>query len=161
MTDNLLSQTSAGYFCEYHEIYFTHPFTHRPLIEFCLGVPLSQLLLNAQPRSLMRRSFRNLLPSKITARASKGLVDEALARAVQREWSSVGDLRRWELCDRGFVDSKCFLDSLNKIRLGRRLTNEHVIRAFSIERWLRSLRRAMQSYGIERSPHPALLQLGQ
>src|SRR5260370_3026015 len=49
IVENLLHQTSAGYFGEYRDIFISHPFTHRPLMEFCLAITVSQLLLNAQP----------------------------------------------------------------------------------------------------------------
>ncbi len=139
IVENLLDQTSAGFFAEYHDIFVSHPFTHRPLMEFCLAVPVSQLLLNGQPRSLMRRSLRDLVPAKIAQRVSKGLLDEALARAAQREWSSVGDLGRWQLCERGVVDPTQLSKSLQKARLGLQMTNENLVRVLSMERWLRSL----------------------
>ncbi len=136
---NLLAQTAAGYFSAYQDIYLSHPFTHRPLLEWCLGVPVGQFLRDGQPRSLMRRAMRELLPPKVATRQSKGVLDEALARALQREWSSVGDLRCWQLCQRGFVEPRALGASLATARLGLHLTNEHLGRVFSLERWLRSL----------------------
>ncbi len=136
---NLIGQISAGYFSDYRHISLTHPYTHRPLIEFCLGVPIAQLVLDGEPRSLMRRALRDLLPAKVAKRRSKGILEEAIGRAVQRDWSVVGDLRRWQLCQRELVQPRQLSESLHKARLGIQLTNEHVLRVFSMERWLRSL----------------------
>lgn len=43
-----LSHLSSGYFGEYGAVFVTHPYLHRPLIEFCLAVPLNQLVRNGQ-----------------------------------------------------------------------------------------------------------------
>ncbi len=108
-------------------------------MEFCLAVPVSQLLLNGRPRSLMRRALKDVVPAKIAERVSKGMLDEALARATQREWWAIGDLRRWQLCERGFADPSQLSNSLKKARMGLQQTNENLVRVFSMERWMRSL----------------------
>jgi asparagine synthase (glutamine-hydrolysing) len=144
---DLLSRTiGAGYFNEYCDLYISHPYTHRPLVEFCLAAPLSQFLRGGQTRSLMRRAFVDTLPPKINRRLSKATVDETLIRALQREWSQNSDLSRWEVCQREFVDSDQLSHSLDHMRLGREHLSGPLIRLFSLERWLRSLRRwpAMQ-----------------
>jgi asparagine synthase (glutamine-hydrolysing) len=137
----LFAQLSAGYMSEYHDIHVTHPYAHRPLVEFCLGLPVSQFLRAGQTRSLMRRALHDLLPAKVRDRKSKGSLDEPLARALQREWShAVGDLRRWELCERGLVDPKQLHQSLTAMRLGlQNSAHGNFLRVFSLERWLRSL----------------------
>jgi asparagine synthase (glutamine-hydrolysing) len=137
----LFAQLSAGYMSEYQDIHVTHPYAHRPLVEFCLGLPVSQFLRSGQTRSLLRRALHDLLPAKVRDRKSKGTLDEPLARALQREWSqAAGDLSRWELCARGLVDPRRLNESLNAMRLGlQTLAHGNFLRVFSLERWLRSL----------------------
>jgi asparagine synthase (glutamine-hydrolysing) len=137
---SLFSQVSAGYLNEYADIYVSYPYTYRPLVEFCLGLPISQSLRNGETRSLMRRALRDILPDKIVKRQSKGGLTESLARALDREWEDLGDLHRWELSQREFINPQLFGEDLRKARLGLEPKDSNVLRAFSLERWLRSLK---------------------
>jgi len=137
--DLLFRSTGAGHFNEYPQLYVSHPYTHRPLLEFCLATPLSQFLRDGQTRSLMRRSLGELLPTEILKRASKGLADELIIRTLQREWDSVGDLRRWQVCERGFVQTAQVSAAFNRARLGFQDSSGLLMRIVSTERWLRSL----------------------
>jgi asparagine synthase (glutamine-hydrolysing) len=139
--DNLFRTVGVGYFNEYSDIYVSHPYTHRPLVEFCLGVPLSQFLREGRTRSLMRRALVDLLPPRINRRVSKAGADEAYIRALQRECPSNSDVRKWSVCDRGFVDSMLFAHSLDRMRLGIQEISGYLMRVISMERWLRSLAR--------------------
>jgi asparagine synthase (glutamine-hydrolysing) len=129
----------SGFLREFDELYISHPYSHRPLIEFCLGVPVSQFLRNGNTRSLMRRALKDLLPQKIVKRVSKGLVDETMARALRREWTNTGSLLNWQLCVRGYVTHAHLLESLTITRLGIVHHIGPLVRLFSFERWLRSL----------------------
>jgi hypothetical protein len=136
---SLFATTAAGYLNEYPGLYVTHPFTHRPLVEFCLAVPASQLVRGGESRSLMRRALRGILPDAIVRRQTKGALDECVARALEREWKAVGDIHSWQLCQRGLAEPRLLLQSLEKARLGLRLEDQSLVRIFSLERWLRSL----------------------
>lgn len=149
----MFDQLSMGYFDEYEALYISHPYTHRPLVEFCLSIPLAQFLRNGEGRSLMRRALRDLLPQKVARRKSKGLVDEALARALQREWSQIGDLAQWEVCQRGYIDPERLRDSLNRMRMGLQPEADgSLLRVFSLERWFRSLSHVNRDQGLPKSP---------
>jgi asparagine synthase (glutamine-hydrolysing) len=136
---HLLTVIAAGYLNEYSDIYITHPYSHRPLLEFCLAVPASQLVRNGEMRSLMRRALGTILPPKLLQRKSKGMIDEALIRVLQREWQEIGDVTEWQVCQRGLVDAQRLRDSLERMRVGLQLTQEPLIRVFTFERWLRAL----------------------
>jgi hypothetical protein len=49
---------------------YTHPFAHRPLIEFVMSVPPDVLCGPGQPRRLMRRALGDLWPPRLRARRS-------------------------------------------------------------------------------------------
>ena len=141
MVDHMFRYTGSGFLQEYADIYGSHPYSHRPLVEFCLACPLSQFLRDGQTRSLMRRSLAHLLPAKTIKRNSKGLLDETIVRAVNREWNTITEPADWEVCKRGYVGSLALEDSLRKARLGLIYLTGPLIRLFSLERWLRSLGR--------------------
>jgi asparagine synthase (glutamine-hydrolysing) len=137
--DLLFRTVGCGYFNEYKKLYVSHPYTHRPLVEFCLSASLSQFLRGGQTRSLMRRALIRVLPEKICKRKGKAGADEAYVRAMQREWTRIGDLRQWQICHRGFVDPSELSASLRSMRLGFQHQSGYLMRLVSMERWLRSL----------------------
>jgi asparagine synthase (glutamine-hydrolysing) len=145
----------SGFLQEFGELYISHPYSHRPLIEFCLSVPVSQFLRDGETRSLMRRSLGKLLPAQIVNRVSKGLLDETVARALHREWPSIKDVLNWQVCERGYVTQAHLVESLNRTRLGIVDLIGPLIRLFSLERWLRSLT-CVPTRSVRMKPHPTL-----
>lgn len=143
VVDRMFRVLGTGFDQEYPQIYASHPYSHRPLIEFCLGAPVSQFLRDGQSRSLMRRAMNDILPTKTARRVSKGLVDETIARALQRDWGCLSALSDWQVIRRGYVLIDGLTRTINRARLG--LLNElgSLIRLFSLERWLRSLDRVV------------------
>jgi asparagine synthase (glutamine-hydrolysing) len=137
--EHMFRYLGSGFLHEYDELYFSHPYSHRPLVEFCLGTPVSQFLRRGQTRSLMRRAFQDLLPRKTARRVSKGLLDEGFTRALQREWASVLAVVHWQICEREFVEHTRLMEALNHARLGILDMTGSLLRLFSLERWLRSL----------------------
>jgi asparagine synthase (glutamine-hydrolysing) len=144
---NMLDQTSAGHFGQYRDIYVSHPYAYRPLVEFCLSTPVSQFLLDGQTRSLMRRAMHDILPLKIAMRQSKGSLDETVARAIHKAWDQLQDVENWVLCERGYADSAELLTSLRKARNGLLVPGEYLTRVITLESWLRSLD-ALSTNGI-------------
>lgn len=137
LADHLLHLTGSGFLNEYQQLYISHPFSHRPLIEFCLGIPISQFLRDGHTRSLLRRI--GVLPPKNAKRVSKGLLGETVLRAVRREWHSLGDLKKWKVCQRGYAEPVELEKTLNRTHSGFLDLSGSLFRLFSIERWLRSL----------------------
>jgi asparagine synthase (glutamine-hydrolysing) len=152
--DLLFRTVAASYFSEYRHLYVSHPYTHRPFVEFCLSTPLSQFLRAGQTRSLMRRALADVLPTKICKRLSKTGVDEAYVRAWQREWARNSDVRSWSVSERGLVDPDHLSNSINSMRLGIEDLSGPLMRLVSIERWLRSLGRIRRRCkSIHGAPH--------
>ena len=141
---SLFNMTSAGYTSEYRDVYVSHPFLYRPLVEFCLAVPPDQFLRNGEGRSLMRRVLSGLLPPRILTRKSKGAINEAFSRALQKDWELMDDLRQWQLCRRGFAEPRILQEHLTRSMLGIDPPGSHVVRILSAERWLRSLENVYQ-----------------
>jgi hypothetical protein len=137
--DHMFRFLGSGFLSEYQELYVSHPYGHRPLVEFCFAVPISQFLRGGQTRSLMRRALSDVLPAKTRKRLGKGLLDEALLRALQKEWEDVSAVREWQVCQRDFVEPKQLADSLQKMRLGFLDQGMGLFRLVSLERWFRSL----------------------
>jgi asparagine synthase (glutamine-hydrolysing) len=116
----------------------SHPYMHRPLVEFLHAIPQQQKLRPGETRSLMRRALKNLLPPKVLNRKTKRGPDEATLRALNREWPQ---LERIFIDPRaqafGYVDGKTLLAAFERARHGQGDTNLFVM--ISLELWLRSL----------------------
>lgn len=142
----LFGLISTGMAQEYEDLYVSHPYNHRPLLEFCLGIPISQLLqANRQlgtctTRSVMRRAFSTVLPSQVAVRLSKGNMDEAISRAACRELHTlIGNVAHWDVCRRGYISAKGFEQALENLASGIISKSGSVFRVCMLERWLRSL----------------------
>lgn len=92
----------------------------------------------------MRRALSGLLPPRILTRKSKGAINEAFSRALQKDWELMDDVSQWQLCRRGFADPRILQEHLTKLMLGIDPPGSHVVRILSAERWLRSLEIAHQ-----------------
>lgn len=135
----LFAELSAGYFNEYSSLYVSHPYAYGPLVEFCLSTHVSQFLRNGETKSLLRRALAGVLPSKLRQRKSKGAVEETFARAVDRDWSQIGDLRTWQTVERGYAEPGQLQRDFEHMRMGMQQSAFNLVRVCSIERWFRSL----------------------
>ena len=99
----------------------------------------------------MRRALRDVLPPRILRRNSKGSVDEALCRAVQREWNEFDHLSRWQVCERELVDPQRLRREVELMKLGLQAPTNRMVRVFSLERWLRSLSRVRHDLQVAAS----------
>ncbi|HWZ45822.1 MAG TPA: asparagine synthase-related protein [Candidatus Saccharimonadales bacterium] len=141
LTHGLQRSIAAGLWNVYPDIYVSHPYFHRPLVDFCLAVPITQMQRDGTTRSLLRRALAGLLPKKTLNRKGKADIYEGFARAAQRDWTEWGDIGRWEVCRAGFVKQKELSELLRNLRMGLHVAAEvgfapHVI---VLERFLRSV----------------------
>jgi asparagine synthase (glutamine-hydrolysing) len=116
-----------------------YPYLHRPLVEFCLGLPLDQLVRPGETRSLHRRALAGVLPPQVARRSSKRGPEEAMIRAVGRHWRTLeqvfsADARIYQA---GFVEKAPFLRALTDFRFGMLVASGPVFRALELEAWLR------------------------
>jgi asparagine synthase (glutamine-hydrolysing) len=119
---------------------FRYPFLDRSLVEFLLSIPFEQLLRPGETRSLQRRALRGLLPEKTLRRKSKRGLDEALFRALIREWTELGPMfADARVCARGYVNSRRLLAALDRARHGQEINTYILLKTISLEFWLRSL----------------------
>jgi asparagine synthase (glutamine-hydrolysing) len=117
-----------------------HPFLHRPLVEFCMALPLNQLLRGRETRSLHRRALREFLPKRIAQRRSKQGPEEAFYRAFARQWSRVEELLEGaRVVQRGYVEPVRFRETLQQARFGHGTGLVQVLKVLALEYWLRAL----------------------
>jgi asparagine synthase (glutamine-hydrolysing) len=118
----------------------SHPYYHRPLLEFIARVPRSEICQPECPRRLMRRSFVGLLPPTILNRSTKGLAGTAMDLSAQDLvpallQGSVGFSVEQHGCANGTVLQRILQDLQST---GYRREEFH--RVLSLEIWFRTRR---------------------
>jgi len=132
---------------------FTYPYLHRPLVEFLQALPVEQLLRPGENRSLMRRAMRGILPEKVAERKTKGNPEEAIARALMREWTSLRPLlENARVCARGYMDQRDLLAALDRARHGCEPLSSPLLATICLELWLRAFD---ESWTVRRTDTPA------
>jgi asparagine synthase (glutamine-hydrolysing) len=67
---------------QFEPIKSTHPFCHRPLVEFVAALPRRQLCGIGRPRDLMRRALSGILPATVRNRRTKALAGSATDKSI-------------------------------------------------------------------------------
>jgi asparagine synthase (glutamine-hydrolysing) len=118
---------------------YTHPFAHRPLVEFMLTIPPAQVCQPGEPRRLMRRAFQGLLPGVVLRRRSKASFGDAFDRALR---PMAADMQRHperlHTVERGYVERASLLDRLDRYAQGLDCNAGQLQAIILLEFWLRS-----------------------
>ncbi len=117
---------------------YTHPFAHRPLVEFLMSVPAHVLCGPAEPRKAMRRSLADLWPTRLRSRRSKGLFGAAWAEALRPLAVKLLKTPRWHVVERGWVERPCLTARLERLRDGLECNEVQLRQIILLEYWLRN-----------------------
>jgi asparagine synthase (glutamine-hydrolysing) len=128
---------------------YTHPFAHRPLVEFLMSVPADVLCGPGEPRRLMRRTFSELWPSKVRKRRSKGFFNAPWLEALRPLAKDLLKRRQIEVVERGFVDRASFVSRLQRLVAGLDCNEPQLRQIILFEFWLRQR-------GLKRRPETQL-----
>jgi asparagine synthase (glutamine-hydrolysing) len=127
----------------------SHPFLHRPLIEFLQAIPHEQILRAWENRSLMRRSLQGLVPEKVLKRRTKRYLTEPFLRAIIREWPRLHTLfTNPYVRSYGYINAGNFITAMNLARNGSGEYVSGLMTVISLEFWLRALERRGSSARI-------------
>jgi len=117
-----------------------YPYLDRDLLEFLYAIPREQLVRPGQRRSLMRRALTGIVPPEILNRTRKAYVARGPATAISTQWADVVDLtHQMASSSFGIVNAKEFAAALENVRCGREIPLIPLLRAISMETWLRNM----------------------
>jgi hypothetical protein len=117
---------------------YTHPFAHRPLVEFLMAVPADVLCRPGEPRRLMRSALSNLWPSKLRKRRSKGLFGVPWHEALRPLARALLKAKQLCLVERGLVDRASVLVRLEQLCAGLDCNQNQLRHIILLELWLRN-----------------------
>lgn len=116
---------------------YTHPFAHRPLVEFLMTVPVEILCGPGEPRRLMRSSFSDLWPLRLRMRRSKGLFTLPWHEALSSLANVLLNAKELQVVNRGFVDRVSVLSRLQRLSAGLDCNQDQLRHVIVLELWLR------------------------
>jgi hypothetical protein len=117
---------------------YTHPFAHRPLVEFLMTVPTDVLCRPGEPRRLMRSTFSDLWPLKLRERRSKGSFNAPWQAATRPLARALLKAKTLHSVERGFVDRASVRSRLERLCLGLDCNESQLRQIILLELWLRN-----------------------
>jgi asparagine synthase (glutamine-hydrolysing) len=117
---------------------YTHPFAHRPLVEFLMTVPTNVLCQPGEPRRLMRSALSDLWPPRLRNRRSKGLFNTPWQAALQPVAHMLLGAKHLNLVELGFVDRASVFSRLQRLALGLDCNLFQLRNIIVLELWLRN-----------------------
>jgi asparagine synthase (glutamine-hydrolysing) len=115
---------------------YTHPFTHRPLVEFLMTIPVEVLCSPGTPRKLMRSALSDLWPRRLRMRRSKGLFTLPWQEALGPLARLVMTPKTIQVVERGFVDRASVLSRLQRLSVGLECNQSQLRNIIVLELWL-------------------------
>ena len=117
---------------------YTHPYAHRPLVEFLITVPVDILCRPGEPRRLMRAALSDLWPLKLRRRRSKGLFDTPWQEALRPLADVLINSGELQVVERGFVVRANVLSRLHRLSTGLDCNEAQLRNIVLLELWLRN-----------------------
>ena len=115
---------------------YTHPFAHRPLVEFLMTVPTAVLCGPGEPRRLMRASFADLWPARLRERRSKGVFNAPWQEALRPLARVLLEAKQLHLVDLGIVDHASVRSRLERLCVGLDCNASQLRQIVLLELWL-------------------------
>lgn len=117
----------------------SHPYTHRPLVEYMLAVPPSIVCSPGRPRKLMRQSLRDLLPPAILERRSKASFCNVFRMSLQPLAATLLQTpEQIRIVSRGWVEGRNLAARLTRFLQGLECNETQLRNLILLEFWLRS-----------------------
>jgi asparagine synthase (glutamine-hydrolysing) len=134
----------------------TYPYLDRRLVAFLVGIPYEQRVKPGEPRSLMRRALRGILPEAVRLRRCKGNPTAFIARGLTRARAEIlALLTDARIVERGLVKPREFREAVERAMHTGETHSASVMLLLRVELWLRLLegRRAAAGFNHLRPDH--------
>ena len=114
-----------------------YPFLHRPLVELALATPWSLKAVPGEPKAILRRAMKGILPERVRRRTRNASTGHAAYNGLRKEWpvlervvdSSV-------LVELGAVDRERLRTALHAARQGHAPDLGGLLSTLALDAWL-------------------------
>jgi asparagine synthase (glutamine-hydrolysing) len=115
---------------------YTHPFAHRPLVEFVMSIPGHVLCRPGEPRRLMRRALGDTWPPRLRRRRSKSLFTQPWSDALRPLAADLLRRAHWHVVRRGWVEAASLRARLERLVHGLDCNEGQLRQIILLEHWL-------------------------
>ena len=117
---------------------YTHPYMHRPLVEFMLSIPAGIVCGPGEPRRLMRRAFQDLWPPELRKRRSKDSFSGVFLDSLRPLGEKLQKLAPLQVVERGYVDRESLNRRLDNLAHSIECNEAQLRQIILLEFWLRN-----------------------
>lgn len=114
-----------------------YPFLHRPLVELALATPWSLKAVPGEPKALLRRAMRGVLPEEVRRRTQNASTGHAAYTGLRREWPFLERLVASSmLAELGVVRRERLRNALHLARQGHACDLGRLLSTLTLDAWL-------------------------
>jgi asparagine synthase (glutamine-hydrolysing) len=114
-----------------------HPFLHRPVVEFCLQLPLHLRTDVFWPKPVLRGAMKGILPEALRMRSSGSVLAPRIQWSFRHEARQLlSILRNGVLAGLGYIEPRKIENALTSFDVFRTGTASYLYALLSLETWL-------------------------
>ena len=114
-----------------------YPFLHRPLVELALAAPWSLKAAPGEPKAILRRAMRGILPERVRRRARNASTGHAAYNGLRKEWPALERVVASSmLVELGVVDRERLWNAMHLARQGHAPHLGGLLTTLTLDAWL-------------------------
>ena len=114
-----------------------YPFLHRPLVELALAMPWSLKAVPGEPKAILRRAMKGILPERVRRRTQNASTGHAAYNGLRKEWPVLEKLVDSSvLVELGAVDRERLRTALHLARQGHAPDLGGLLSTLTLDAWL-------------------------
>ena len=114
-----------------------YPFLHRPLVELALSMPWSLKAVPGEPKAILRRAMKGILPERVRRRTQNASTGHAVYNGLRKEWPVLEKLVDSSvLVELGAVDRERLRTALHLARQGHAPDLGGLLSTLTLDAWL-------------------------
>ena len=127
-----------------------YPFLHRPLVELALAMPWSLKAVPGEPKAILRRAMKGILPERVRCRTQNASTGHAVYNGLRKEWPVLERLVDSSvLVELGAVDRERLRTALHMARQGHAPDLGGLLSTLTLDAWLQHAFHGGQRPGMD------------
>ena len=124
-----------------------YPFLHRPLVELVLSMPWSLKAVPGEPKAVLRRAMKGILPERVRCRTKSASTGHAAYNGLRKEWPVLQQLVDSSvLVEIGAVDRERLRNALYLARQGHARDLGGLLSTLTLDAWLQHAFRGRRAW---------------